>query len=1565
MLKKSLFERLRAPLALKYGSIGKIEMKIPWLGMGAEKVQILIERVFLVVEPKYQWDPEERQQREQNIKSTRLAMADILGSGGSKPGYFDEAKRLLFEHVGLTIRPLLNKVLDNVEVTVREVNVRYEDRVTCSTDFCIGFSLESLHMTRSDPNVDELPVPGRLLLRGPSTLHKYVGINHVGVYWNPINQRATDITTCIFVGRSDRDIENLMLMTTAKRRMTDFKRPRHHYFMEPVDISVELDICVDPSTMRSKACVKIKIPDISINLEDKQYREIMSLQENMSNFFHHEKHAESELSELEGFSIDERNLFDVFDSDNVSSSLVHIETDPNEINYDISVCLSSGSFRLSLSAPDSVYGVSAGESLPFLSFEFLSLRCILLQKGESKLMQTNISLADLSVYEAEDLKVHDQKYCLKLGSKFNKLISRRKRTSLGPANRRKLAFEFDDPDAPLLTAIVDRHLSTSDYEIFVSLTLQELEIIISPGARLIEYLTKFFALPAEKVSYLSAMMMHAMNRLPNLKTRLDLVLDAKFEYMTTHLMKNIMVEMKMKAPILILAESTEIVPGMNLVIVDLGYVFLSTQKRAKSELQTLIDESNESIFDGSTTIRDGSSIFDSDGSIADGLRWSNTPLSQERKESDNKSQRSCGNLEHTHSLGAYDTNTLEPQEYFDVYLMEVLQVEVCLTVANETWRQKRPKQLDTGVFFDKFDIAIEIQISVLPWNTLFAPIKLFVGLPVLNIKISESEIVRLLNFYQSISLKSQEFKKSPNSVRKVLEFFSQQLKHNSIGVAQAALGNSNGGGMIFEPPRTASIDNFSDYASVKSTESSLKTSLSKMKKDIINDATSESSEDDFFEAKEHPEELSEELIQKITEIQNSLKKKEAVFSSLLSGLRLTEEDKSDQSNDSLYSSIKDELKLYEEDIRKLKISLIESHMKLRESVGSDDFSDSFTKNYHKISLDHRLEVVSNLLNFSSTEVDEKISIGAHSHPRKYHIEPLVPPEACNHVSEKDNERPNHKRFLYAQVHVPVMNIDVSCDVSHHQKVFGDNFMSHTSSDVVTLKCKITEISGNAKLSSGVTTISLIVRGIDIEDSVLTILSGGNGPVYLISSEPTMAGHYMSHDRFRESGSSDLFRVEVKAKHPDSLTCYQISAKAEVGFLGLSIDQRTATVLIYFAQHILSQTSQTKHDSPNHLASSRLINGSGHSVFEVEQGLNDVTLSIGKMLFHNIPISFGDLECNLCGVECRVLTDFSENASMISLVIGNIQHHLHLEKNADSNIFANSFVISDICLLIDKKPLIDSFTVSIIAAIGTSSSQLLCFPFDWSKVSASKTVFPPKTVHLTPDCNILFSVGVSPILFRINEDLSDRVRKLLQLVPKNEYASDRRRSVADKPTFYRIVDKVQVDILLYELLFSVEVRGDGILEAEKRAAQSSISSVNRGIIVDEKFRIFHPQFAFAIREINLRAIHTPFHEESLEPNDDYVNELNLSVALINLQMLNLNPSAIKRVLYTAPNTDSEVSKCIEASLRYSKSRDVNILLELNKLQIVFASEIIIGLLTELVKILSQRKKKTVSSLYRCL
>lgn len=60
MLKRKIVDSLELPVNLVHGMIGRLELKIPWANLGSEPVVVILDRVHIVVEPKYEWDTEAR-----------------------------------------------------------------------------------------------------------------------------------------------------------------------------------------------------------------------------------------------------------------------------------------------------------------------------------------------------------------------------------------------------------------------------------------------------------------------------------------------------------------------------------------------------------------------------------------------------------------------------------------------------------------------------------------------------------------------------------------------------------------------------------------------------------------------------------------------------------------------------------------------------------------------------------------------------------------------------------------------------------------------------------------------------------------------------------------------------------------------------------------------------------------------------------------------------------------------------------------------------------------------------------------------------------------------------------------------------------------------------------------------------------------------------------------------------------------------------------------------------------------------------------------------------------------
>jgi len=227
-LRRELLDSVQAPVRLERGAIGRVEFRIPWTKLGSRPVEITIDRVFLVLRPALEFDAAEFRRKRHARKKAELARAELAKSSGM---YFEmnfeeenedsdlalqrslrnEAEELA--KAGFTER-LMNRIVDNIELTVKNVHVRYEDSVTNPEHaFALGMTWESLNMQSTDKRwkpcfVDLLKEVEKRLSEAGKFMEKLMAyklfrLNHFSVYLDPlmpVRARAgvLDYESCTF-----------------------------------------------------------------------------------------------------------------------------------------------------------------------------------------------------------------------------------------------------------------------------------------------------------------------------------------------------------------------------------------------------------------------------------------------------------------------------------------------------------------------------------------------------------------------------------------------------------------------------------------------------------------------------------------------------------------------------------------------------------------------------------------------------------------------------------------------------------------------------------------------------------------------------------------------------------------------------------------------------------------------------------------------------------------------------------------------------------------------------------------------------------------------------------------------------------------------------------------------------------------------------------------------------------------------------------------------------------------------------------------------------------------------
>ncbi|KAL3354105.1 hypothetical protein AABB24_018653 [Solanum stoloniferum] len=135
------FDYLQLPFALKQGRVGKLSIKIPWKKLGWDPVIISLEDVLICASQRddKEWRMDEVERREFAGKKAKLAAAELAKL----------SRRVCDSQAGNSFTSYITaKILDSIQLSIRNVHVLYRDMLTSSAVTVFGLKLSSLTIMR-------------------------------------------------------------------------------------------------------------------------------------------------------------------------------------------------------------------------------------------------------------------------------------------------------------------------------------------------------------------------------------------------------------------------------------------------------------------------------------------------------------------------------------------------------------------------------------------------------------------------------------------------------------------------------------------------------------------------------------------------------------------------------------------------------------------------------------------------------------------------------------------------------------------------------------------------------------------------------------------------------------------------------------------------------------------------------------------------------------------------------------------------------------------------------------------------------------------------------------------------------------------------------------------------------------------------------------------------------------------------------------------------------------------------------------------------------------------------
>lgn len=162
--------KLGLPVAVKGGRVASLRLSIPWSKLGSQPVVIRIEGVSVVLgmeRAPASWAPDELAERLGALLRGRLARSDAsFAKQLEQPEEPKQNKGMVARYAG--------KIVDNLEVTVRDVHARFENEGTA-----VGVTVAALELRAANENWEPAFVDKRDHL-----LRNLVRLESLAVYWD-------------------------------------------------------------------------------------------------------------------------------------------------------------------------------------------------------------------------------------------------------------------------------------------------------------------------------------------------------------------------------------------------------------------------------------------------------------------------------------------------------------------------------------------------------------------------------------------------------------------------------------------------------------------------------------------------------------------------------------------------------------------------------------------------------------------------------------------------------------------------------------------------------------------------------------------------------------------------------------------------------------------------------------------------------------------------------------------------------------------------------------------------------------------------------------------------------------------------------------------------------------------------------------------------------------------------------------------------------------------------------------------------------------------------------------
>eukprot|EP00761_Pharyngomonas_kirbyi_P013510 gb/GECH01013539.1/.p1 GENE.gb/GECH01013539.1/~~gb/GECH01013539.1/.p1 ORF type:complete len:3191 (+),score=691.51 gb/GECH01013539.1/:1-9573(+) len=276
-MKRGALDALDLPVTVIHGYLGSLLLKIPWSRLQSEPVIAEIDDVFVVLQPKKATEWEEEREKERMIMSRKAELESFEALNGKKQSKQESSQEQKDnESSDGFISQLTETIINNLQIVIRNVHVRYEDVVTDPENpFVVGFTLEEISARSTDENWAYT-----FMKNAQDIVFKLVKLEKFSLYLN--NEYSSDLF-------SEGDFTEDAIQKEMKKQIHNTS---HRYILNPITGNLKLKMRkkrahIDLDSPKFDAA--INFDEVAVNCSDQQYQSIVNVFSYMLNYKKFEK----------------------------------------------------------------------------------------------------------------------------------------------------------------------------------------------------------------------------------------------------------------------------------------------------------------------------------------------------------------------------------------------------------------------------------------------------------------------------------------------------------------------------------------------------------------------------------------------------------------------------------------------------------------------------------------------------------------------------------------------------------------------------------------------------------------------------------------------------------------------------------------------------------------------------------------------------------------------------------------------------------------------------------------------------------------------------------------------------------------------------------------------------------------------------------------------------------------------------------------------------------------------------------------------------------------------------